>query len=100
MTNHHVAMGQLQKMSTQDQNFVATGFYAATSEQEAKCPDLELNVLVDMVNVTSRITSAIKPGMKPADALKARQEEQAKIEKEYHDKTGLRCDVVSLYNGG
>ncbi len=100
MTNHHVAMGQLQKMSTAEQNFVATGFYAATPEQEAKCPDLELNVLVDMVNVTSRITGAVKPEMKPADALKARKEEQAKIEKEYHDKTGLRCDVVSLYNGG
>ncbi len=100
MTNHHVAMGQLQKMSTAEQNFVATGFYAATQAEEAKCPDLELNVLVDMVNVTSRITGAVKPGMKPADALKARKEEQAKIEKEYSDKTGLRCDVVSLYNGG
>jgi len=100
MTNHHVAMGQLQKMSTAEQNFVATGFYAPTPEQEAKCPDLELNVLVDMVNVTSRITGAVKPGMKPADALKARKEEQARIEKEYSDKTGLRCDVVSLYNGG
>ena len=100
MTNHHVAMGQLQKMSTAEQNFVATGFYAATQAEEAKCPDLELNVLVDMVNVTSRITGAVKPGMKPADALKASKEEQAKIEKEYSDKTGLRCDVVSLYNGG
>jgi len=100
MTNHHVAMGQLQKMSTAEQNFVATGFYAPTPEQEAKCPDLELNVLVEMVNVTSRITGAVKPGMKPADALKARKEEQARIEKEYSDKTGLRCDVVSLYNGG
>jgi len=100
MTNHHVAMGQLQKMSTPEKNYVATGFYAATPKQEPKCPDLELNVLVDMVNVTSRITGAVKPGMKPADALKARQEEQARIEKEYHDKTGLRCDVVSLYNGG
>ena len=100
LTNHHVAMGQLQKMSTADQNFVATGFYASTPEQEAKCPDLELNVLVDMINVTSRITGAVKPEMKPTDALKARKEEQARIEKEYSDKTGLLCNVVSLYNGG
>ncbi len=100
MTNHHVAMGQLQKMSTAENNFVATGFYAATQAEEAKCPDLELNVLMDMVNITARITGVVKPGMKPAEALKARDEEKAKIEKEYHDQTGLRCEVVSFYNGG
>ena len=28
MTNHHVAMGQLQKISTAENNYVANGFYA------------------------------------------------------------------------
>jgi hypothetical protein len=100
MTNHHVAMGQLQKMSTAEQNFVATGFYAATNAEEAKCPDLELRVLIDMVNVTNLITGVVKPGMNPTEALKARDAERARIEKEYHDKTGLQCEVVSFYNGG
>ncbi len=35
-----------------------------------------------------------------AQALKAREAEIAAIEKESKDKTGLRSDVVTLYNGG
>ncbi len=100
MTNHHVAMGQLQKMSTAENNYVATGFYAANYAEEVKCPDLELNVLHDMVNVTSRVTGVAKAGMKPEEALKAREKEIAAIEKEYKDKTGLQSDVTSLYRGG
>jgi hypothetical protein len=100
LTNHHVAMGQLQKMSTAEQNFVATGFYAATPAEEAKCPDLELDVLHAMDDVTARVLGAIKTGMSEQDALKAREAEIARIEKEFKDKTGLICNVVSLYQGG
>lgn len=100
LTNHHVAMGQLQKMSTAEKNYVATGFYAATPEEEVKCPDLELNVLVAMEDVTARVMSVVKKGMSEQDVLKAREAEIAKIEKEYLDRTGLTCNVVSLYRGG
>jgi hypothetical protein len=100
LTNHHVAMGQLQKMSTAERNYVATGFYAATPAEEVKCPDLELDVLYAMDNVTPRILGAVKPGLSGPDALKAREAEIARIEREYKDKTGLICNVVSLYRGG
>ncbi len=100
MTNHHVAMGQLQKMSTAEKDYVATGFYAATPAEEVKCPDLELYVLQDMANVTSRITAVAKSGLKPEEALKAREKEITAIEQEYKDKTGLKCEVVNLYRGG
>ena len=100
LTNHHVAMGQLQKMSTAERDYVATGFYARTLEEEMKCPDLEINVLVSMEDVTARVKAAIKEGMSDADALKARRAEIAKIEKESLDKTGLRSNVVDLYYGG
>lgn len=100
LTNHHVAMGQLQKMSTAEKNYVATGFYARRLKDEVKCPDLELNVLYAMENVTDRVLGAVTPGMSEQEALKAREAEIARIEKEYLDKTGLTCNVVSLYRGG
>src|SRR3989442_14567572 len=53
-----------------------------------------------MENVTSRVQGAVKPGMTEKQALDARKAEQAKIQKESLDKTGLRSDVVSLYQGG
>src|SRR5215468_1286724 len=100
VTNHHVAFGQLQKVSTPQKDYVKDGFYAKTQAEELKCPDLELNVLVSMENVTARVQGAIKKGMTEKQALDARKAEQAKISKESLDKTGLRSDVVSLYQGG
>jgi hypothetical protein len=100
LTNHHVALGQLQKVSSPAKDYVKDGFYARTQAEELKCPDLEVNVLVAMEDVTPRVRSAVQPGMTDEAALKARKAEIARIEKESLEKTGLRSDVVSLYQGG
>ena len=100
LTNHHVARVQLQKNSTADHDYLRDGFYAATQDQEMKTPDLEINVLVAMQDVTTRVQGAAKGAKDDAEALKARDAEIAAIEKESKDKTGLRSDVVTLYNGG
>ncbi|MGC9158305.1 MAG: S46 family peptidase [Terracidiphilus sp.] len=100
LTNHHVARVQLQKMSTSQHDYVRDGFYAATEAQEIKSPDLEVNVLVGMKNVTARVENAVKGIADPTQAEKAREAGIAAIERESKDKTGLRSDVVSLYHGG
>jgi hypothetical protein len=100
LTNHHVARGQLQKNSTAEHDYLRDGFYAATQDQEMKSPDLEINVLVSMEDVTARVQGAAKDIRDEAKALKARDTEIAAIEKESKDKTGLRSDVVSFYQGG
>jgi Peptidase S46 len=100
LTNHHVARGQLQKNSTAEHDYLLNGFYAATPDQEMKSPDLEINVLVGMQDVTSRMQGAAKGIADEAKALKAREAEIAAITRESQDKTALRSDVVSFYNGG
>src|SRR3989442_13183342 len=60
ITNHHVALGQLQKISSAQKDYVKNGFYAKTQAEEVKSPDLELNVLVSMENVADRIHGAIE----------------------------------------
>ncbi|MFN3412786.1 MAG: S46 family peptidase [Thermoanaerobaculum sp.] len=100
LTNHHVALGQLQKVSSPQKDYVADGFLARTPEEELACPDLELNVLVSMENVTDRVLAAVKPGMSEKQANDARKAAIAAIEKESMEKTGLRSDVVTLYHGG
>jgi Peptidase S46 len=100
LTNHHVARGQLQKNSTADHDYLLNGFYATTADQEMKSPDLEVNVLVGMEDVTARVQGAAKGITDDAKALKARDAEIAAIAKESKDKTGLRSDVVAFYQGG
>ncbi|MGE5610736.1 MAG: S46 family peptidase [Bacillota bacterium] len=100
ITNHHVALGQLQKVSTAKQNYVRDGFFARKPSQEMRCPDLELNVLVSMEEVTQRVLAAVDPKASDEDRNKQRKAEIARITKESTDQTKLRSDVVELYQGG
>jgi len=100
LTNHHVARGQLQKNSTQEHDYIRDGFYAATSAEEMKSPDLEVNVLESMENVTPRVVASLQGAKTPEDEFAKRKAAIAEIERESLQKTGLRSDVVTLYQGG
>jgi hypothetical protein len=100
LTNHHVAQRAIQNLSTPERDLMKTGFYARTKEEELKCPGLELWVLQEIEDVTSRVLSAEKPGMSAAEAAQAREKMIAQIEREASEKSGLRATVVTLYSGG
>ena len=100
LTNHHVALGQLQKNSSAEHDYVRDGFYAATPEEEMKSPDLEVNVLISTDNVTDRVNAAVKGAKNTEEEFAKRKAVIADIERESTEKTGLRSDVVTLYAGG
>ena len=100
ITNHHVGADSLQKMGSKDHNYLRDGFYAKTAADEIKCNDLEVNVLQSIEDVTARINAAVPVTLTGADAALARRKITAEIEKESREKTGLRSDVVTLYQGG
>src|SRR5207247_507164 len=100
VTNQHVAVDCLQKFGDEQHNYLRDGFYAKTQSEEKKCVDLELNVLESIEDVTARVNSAVKSGMSSDAAAGARRNAIAQIEKESKEKTGLRSDVVTLYQGG
>jgi len=100
MTNQHIASGQLQRLSTAERNYIRDGFYAATPAQEMKCPDMTADVLVSYEDVTGRVQAAVKAGASDQEANAQRRAEIAAIEKEASEKTGLVCQVVTLYSGG
>ncbi len=99
LTNHHVAADTLHKLSTPEHNYARDGFLAKSSADEVKSPDLELNQLVSIEDVTERVNKAVTPDMPATEASRARQAAMAEIEKESLDKTGLRSDVVTLFGG-
>jgi hypothetical protein len=98
-TNHHVGADCIGKLGTSGTDYMKTGFYAKTQADEAKCPDLELNVLVGIDNVTAKVKAAAPASMSTADAAQAQRSAMSAIEKECATSTGLRCDVVTLYSG-
>jgi hypothetical protein len=99
MTNHHCAQECIQGLSTAQKDYFADGFYAKTQADEPKCPNVEVNQLVQITDVTQRIRAATA-GKEGKDYIQALRGEMAKAEKECQTSADLRCEVVTLYHGG
>ena len=98
-TNHHVGAACVQQLSTEGHDYIKTGFYAKTQAEEAKCPNLELNQLVGIEDVTDKVNAGVKPGMSAAEIGAAQRSAMSQVEKDCTTSTGLRCDVVIFYSG-
>src|SRR5216684_6275713 len=93
-TNHHFGAGCVQQLSSESHDYIKSGFYAKTQAEERKCPNLELNQLVGIEDVTEKVNAGVKPTMSAADAGQTQRAAMSQIEKECGSTTGLRCDVV------
>ena len=100
LTNHHVGSDTLYKLSTPERNIMDVGFLANSNDQELKAPDLELNQLVNIKDVTAEIKGSVTDEMTTAQAVAARRAIIAKMEKSALDETGLKSTVTTLYGGG
>ena len=98
-TNHHIAQTCLHAISTSERDLYKTGFYAKTLADEARCPDLELNALMAIDDVTSLVNAGVTPAMTKADAGIRQRANMSQLESTCQADTGLRCDVVMLYAG-
>jgi hypothetical protein len=76
------------------------GFYAASQADEKACPALEVNVLLNIEDVTAKVTADVKAGMPTAEANQVKKAAMTRLEKECNAATGNRCDVVTLFSGG
>ena len=99
LTNHHVASDTLHKLSTPERNLIDDGFLASRFDDELRAPDLELNQLVSIENVTDRVNQGVESTASPEEAAKQRRGVIAKIEEESLKETGLRSDVITLFGG-
>ncbi len=99
LTNHHCASDCVQALSTAERDLARDGFLAATQAEERRCPDLEVDQLTAIADVTARVRAATR-GLEGAAFQRASREEIARIEKACQKSDALRCEVVALYHGG
>ncbi len=99
MTNHHCAHSCIEQLSTGEKDYVKSGFYAKTAAEEVKCPALEVNQLVAITDVTARMNKATQ-GLEGQKYNEAQRGEMARAEKECQTSDTMRCEVVTLYQGG
>ncbi len=101
LTNHHCVNSCVQQLSTAERDFIKAGFYAKEAKDEVKCPEIELNRLDTIANVTDRVKKATA-GKSGEEYSKAEKAVKSDIESECvgKDSEHTRCDVVDLYHGG
>ena len=99
-TNHHVGADCIQKLGSGQKDYLKLGYLARTAAEEAACPDLEVNVLLRIEDVTLKVTAGITPQTPAAEANQMKKAAMSSLEKQCNASSGNRCDVVTLYSGG
>lgn len=99
LTNHHCASGCIQQLSTAENDLMEKGFTAEKAGDEVKCPEIEINQLVEVTDVTERLNKATS-GKAGAEFGEVQKAEMTRIEKACTQNGKWRCDVVTLYHGG
>lgn len=100
MTNHHCARDCAEAVSTEEVDYVENGFYAANREAELVCPDLYLDQLVRIADVTTQVRGAASAGATSTEITRAQEAERERIDEECESRSDNECQVVSLYHGG
>ncbi len=100
MTNHHCAESCIEQLSNPKKDFIETGFYAEKLANEVKCPEIEINRLTSISDVTVRVNKATQ-NLNGKDYNIKLKSEMSAIEKECSaGRDIIRCEVVTLYQGG
>lgn len=98
LTNHHCVISCVTALSTDASNFITYGFGARNREEERQCPNMSMQVLQGISDVTERISVATA-GAAAEGFAQARDAEIARIQAEC-TQGAQRCEVVALYQGG
>ena len=101
LTNHHCGVDCVKDLSTAEKDYVQLGFLAKTRKEEIRCPDVELNRLDRITDVTREVKGALA-GLSGEAYVRAERAVTAKLTSACAagDAQRTRCDVVDLYHGG
>jgi hypothetical protein len=99
LTNHHVAYGAVQRISTSDRNFIEKGFLARSMDEEVPAHGYRAYVLLSSKDVTDRVLAVLEPSMSPLDRYQAIERVTKEIVREAEAGKRVYCEVNEFYGG-
>ena len=99
LTNHHCSVSCISQNSSIESDLEAGGFLAARPEDEVSCPTDRISVLMETEEITQHVAQATA-GKDDAEAGEVRRQTLKRTVQECEETSGLKCESVSLYNGG
>lgn len=99
ITNHHVAFGAVQRISTPEKNYIENGFLAQGLDEEVPAPGYEVSLLLSAQDVTKDVLSAVKKGMTDYERYMAIEKKTKEIIKKAEKKGDVECEVKAMNYG-
>lgn len=99
MTNNHCARGLRRLIEKEGEDLANTGFIAENLDDERKIPNYFAEQLQFIKDVTKDVQDAISKGNTEAEKISLRDAKMKDLKEQYEKETGLKCDVISYYNG-
>ena len=99
LTNHHCGYGQIQELSSLENNYLDNGFWAATKEEELPAPGLSVTFLRSMEDVTEQVLSEVTADMDESEREKSIQEKSDKLIKEATKENDYKVQVKEYFEG-
>lgn len=100
MTNHHCGRNQLASIQDEGENWLRDGFYAEDMDDERVVPNLYVDQLISIMDVTNKVKAFMNKGGSDDEKIMLRDSIETKLINKYEEKTGLICRIITLYNGG
>ncbi len=100
ITNHHVAFGAIQAVSTPEKDYLKNGFLARTRAEEIPAPGRTARITESFRDVSAEVLSAVKKNMGYADRTRAIEQQIKKIVAEAEKANpGKRAEVAEMFPG-
>ena len=99
LTNHHCGYGAIQDHSTVENDYLTDGFWAMDRSKELENPDLFVDFLIRMEDVTERILAVVNDEMTEAERAQAIDAEMKATKTEATEGNSYICKVKSFYEG-
>ncbi len=99
VTNHHVAFGALQRISSVESNLMEEGFIARTRAEEVHAPGYQAFVLKEIKDVTKKVLGSVNDKMTDKERYDKIEEQNKIIVKKAEKGKDIRCEVRSFFGG-
>lgn len=100
ITNHHVAFGAVQAVSTPEKDYLKNGFLARSRAEEIPAPGRTARITESFRDVSSEVLGVLKKNMSNAERAKAIERQIKKIVAEAEKANpGKRAEVAEMFPG-
>jgi len=99
LTNHHCGYGEIQALSTPENNILANGFWAKTLADELPCKDLTVTFFIRMEDVTDFVLAELTDDMTEQQRRDSINKRSKELEKEYSESNKYSVRIANMFNG-